>query len=73
MPGMTGPELAKQFLKRFPKVRILFMTGYTDDALGNYGLHGQSRHVLQKPFTHDVLARRVSEALEPATSDFASS
>ena len=66
MPGMTGPELAEQFLLHFPKVRVLFMTGYMDDALGNHGIQGQTRRVLQKPFTHEALARHVSEALELA-------
>ncbi|MGH9681726.1 MAG: response regulator [Candidatus Acidiferrales bacterium] len=72
MPGMTGAELANQFHQRFPNVRTLFMTGYTDDALGHHGLQGQTGRVLQKPFTHEALARRVSEALAPAASDFVS-
>ena len=72
MPGMTGAELANQFHYRYPNVRILYMTGYTDDALGHHGLQGQSGHVLQKPFTHETLARRVAEALAPTASEFAS-
>lgn len=65
MPGMTGPELARQFSSSFPRVQILYMTGYTDDALGNHGLRSQARRVLQKPFTHDTLKRSVYEALKP--------
>ena len=38
------------------------MTGYTDDAMGNHGLRGQMRRVLQKPFTHETLAYRVRDA-----------
>jgi two-component system, cell cycle sensor histidine kinase and response regulator CckA len=72
MPGMTGAELANQFRWRFPKVRILYMTGYTDDALGHHGLQGQAGRILQKPFTHEMLARRVSEALAPTACDFVS-
>jgi signal transduction histidine kinase/ActR/RegA family two-component response regulator len=64
MPGMTGRELADQIVARYPRTRILYMSGYTDDAVGNHGLHGQTLRVLQKPFTHDALVRRVREALE---------
>lgn len=65
MPGMTGPELADQFAAHFPHTPVLYMSGYTDDALGNHGLRGKTRHVLQKPFTHEMLIRRVHEVLEP--------
>jgi two-component system cell cycle sensor histidine kinase/response regulator CckA len=64
MPGMTGPALADKFAVDFPRTRVLYMSGYTDDALGNHGLRGKTRHVLQKPFTHEMLVRRVHEALE---------
>jgi two-component system, cell cycle sensor histidine kinase and response regulator CckA len=64
MPGMTGRELADQIVARYPRTRVLYMSGYTDDAVGNHGLHGQTLRVLQKPFTHDALVRHVREALE---------
>jgi two-component system cell cycle sensor histidine kinase/response regulator CckA len=64
MPRMTGPELADRFALLFPRVHVLYMTGYTDDAIVNRGLQGRTRHVLQKPFTHETLAGRVREALE---------
>ena len=64
MSGMTGPELADQFAAHFPRTPVLYMSGYTDDALGNHGLRGRTRHVLQKPFTHEMLIRRVHEVLE---------
>jgi two-component system cell cycle sensor histidine kinase/response regulator CckA len=66
MSGMTGPELADEFANHFPRTSVLYMSGYTDDALGNHGLRGQTRSVLQKPFTHKMLARRVHEVLAPA-------
>jgi two-component system cell cycle sensor histidine kinase/response regulator CckA len=64
MPGMTGRELADQIVARYPRIQVLYMSGYTDDAIGNHGLLGQTRRVLQKPFTHDALTRRVREVLE---------
>jgi two-component system, cell cycle sensor histidine kinase and response regulator CckA len=65
MSGMTGPELADRFAADFPQIPVLYMSGYTDDTLGNHGLRGQTLRVLQKPFTHEMLTRRVYEALEP--------
>ena len=65
MPGMTGPELADRFAAEFPRIQLLYISGYTDDALANHGLRGHTRGVLQKPFTHEKLARRVYESLEP--------
>jgi two-component system, cell cycle sensor histidine kinase and response regulator CckA len=65
MPGMTGPELVRQFVVQFPRIRILYMSGYTDDAIGNHGFRGRTKRVLQKPFTHDTLAQGVREALGP--------
>ena len=66
MPGMTGPQLARQFILQFPGVPILYMSGYTDDAVEKHGVRGRAVRVLQKPFTHDMLARGVREALGPA-------
>jgi len=65
MPGMTGPELARQFIVQFPSVRILYMSGYTEDAIEKHGVRGRTVRVLQKPFTHETLARSVREALGP--------
>ncbi len=64
MPGMTGRELAGQIAVRHPRIQILYMSGYTDDAIGRHGLHGETLRLLQKPFTHDALVRHVREALE---------
>ena len=64
MPGMTGRELADQIVGQYPGTRVLYMSGYTEDAIENHGLHGQTLTVIQKPFTHEVLARRVRDALD---------
>jgi CheY-like chemotaxis protein len=65
MPGMTGPELARQFIAQFPLIRILYMSGYTDDAIEKHGVHGSTVRVLQKPFTHEALVQSVRETLGP--------
>jgi signal transduction histidine kinase len=64
MPGMTGPELAGRFSVLFPRVQVLYMTGYTDDAMMHHGFRKHTRRLLQKPFTHEALERSVCEALE---------
>jgi CheY-like chemotaxis protein len=63
MPGMTGRDLARQIVVRYPQTQVLYMCGYTDDAIVNHGLHDQSLRILQKPFTHQALACHVREAL----------
>jgi len=64
MPGMTGPELASRFSVLYPRVQVLYMTGYTDDAMVRHGFPKHARRLLQKPFTHETLERSVCEALE---------
>jgi two-component system cell cycle sensor histidine kinase/response regulator CckA len=64
MPGMTGRALAGQIVATHPRIRILYMSGYTDDAIGRHGFHAEKWHLLQKPFTHDELVRHVQNGLE---------
>jgi two-component system cell cycle sensor histidine kinase/response regulator CckA len=64
MPGMSGAELAQQVRALRPAVRILFVSGYTDDTVVRRGvLHGEE-DFLQKPFTPMELAQRVRAALD---------
>jgi YesN/AraC family two-component response regulator len=67
MPRMGGRELAEKVADERPGLRVLFMSGYTDDALLGHGiLDGQARF-LQKPFSPAALLGRIREALnEPA-------
>ncbi len=58
MPGMSGRQLAAQVRERWPKVRILLMSGYDDDALR------ADEPVLAKPFSASMIARRVREVLD---------
>jgi len=64
MPGMGGRELARELGERWPKLTILFMSGYNDDGelVATGGDLGSS--VLAKPFTSETLARHVREALD---------
>jgi PAS domain S-box-containing protein len=68
MPGMTGAELAKKIERLYPQIAILFMTGYTEDAVVHHGIVHSRVRLLQKPFTPDGLARAVRGALDAPRS-----
>jgi two-component system cell cycle sensor histidine kinase/response regulator CckA len=63
MPQMTGFELARQLGERSPTLKILYMSGYRDNALGGAG--GEvPRAFLHKPFTPDILLAKIREVLD---------
>jgi two-component system, cell cycle sensor histidine kinase and response regulator CckA len=64
MPGMNGRELAEQLEQMRPGMRVLFVSGYTDDAVLLKGVSLDERTFLQKPFTSLELARRVRVVLD---------
>jgi CheY-like chemotaxis protein len=66
MPGMTGPELGAQVRKRFPHIRVLYVTGYAGEAGEGGELEGEA--VLRKPFTVAALERAVGDALRRTTT-----
>ena len=63
MPGMSGRTLADQLATRWPGVRVLYMSGYTDDAIVRHGMLEPGLAYLQKPFRPDALVRKVREVL----------
>src|SRR5207302_2465490 len=63
MPEVGGRELAQRMKTARPDLKVLFMSGYTDDAIVNHGVLDPGTVYLQKPFTPDGLARKVREAL----------
>jgi two-component system, cell cycle sensor histidine kinase and response regulator CckA len=63
MPGISGPDVAAGAELLRPEARILYMSGYTDDALSEHGVAGGELRLLQKPFSSDVLLARVRKVL----------
>jgi PAS domain S-box-containing protein len=64
MPGISGRELAAQVVAARSGIRIVYMSGYTDDAVVLHGVLGEHMAFLQKPFTEEALARKVREVLD---------
>ena len=63
MPGISGRELAKQLSETHPQTRVLFLSGYTEDAIVHQGGFEPGTAFLQKPFTLQNLSRKVREVL----------
>ena len=64
MPQMSGPELAKRLVRSRPDMKVLCMSGYTDDSIVRHGVLEAQLAYLQKPFTPDALATKVREVLD---------
>jgi PAS domain S-box-containing protein len=63
MPDMGGADLAARVLALRPEIRVLYTSGYTDDAIFRNGVLDETAAFLQKPFTSEALARKVREVL----------
>jgi CheY-like chemotaxis protein len=67
MPGMSGRDVAREIQKRKPGIRVVYMSGYTDDAILPHGILEENARFIQKPFGSFELLRIIREALdEPA-------
>jgi len=63
MPGMSGRELSARLCAWRPQTKVLYLSGYTEDAIGHEGVVDPDTAFLQKPFTLQMLSRKVREVL----------
>ncbi len=64
MPGMNGRELAQRVRRQRPNIRVLFMSGYTEETMATHGILQTEMSLLQKPFSQETLATRIRSVLE---------
>ena len=64
MPGSSGPALYERLARQRPDLKVLYVSGYTDDTIAHQGQLDPGVEFLQKPFAADVLHRRVREVLD---------
>jgi signal transduction histidine kinase/ActR/RegA family two-component response regulator len=64
MPEISGPELVRQLASLRPATNVLYISGYTDEAIVHHGIPESGAAFLQKPFLPDALARKVREVLD---------
>jgi CheY-like chemotaxis protein len=64
MPEMNGRSLARYLMSRYPQLKCLFMSGYTDDVIAEHGVLEEGVSFIQKPFSAKDLAYKVRQTLE---------
>jgi len=64
MPGGSGPDLARQLTTRVPALKVIYMSGYTDDAIVQHGVLTPGIAFLHKPFTAESLGQKIREVLD---------
>ncbi len=64
MPGLSGSQLAERLARLRPEVKVLFMSGYPEDAIAHHGVLEPGRRFLQKPFAVSLLLQTVREVLD---------
>jgi PAS domain S-box-containing protein len=64
LPGLSGRDLGRRLLAEHPDVRVLYMSGYTDDAIVHHGVLEPGLAFIQKPFTGDALLRKTRDVLD---------
>jgi two-component system cell cycle sensor histidine kinase/response regulator CckA len=66
LPGMGGPAIANEFRKTHPTLKVLYMSGYTDNAIVHHGVLDAGVNFIEKPLRPDALLQKVRDVLESA-------
>ena len=66
--GMSGRELVRKLTAKYPHLRVLYMSGYTDNVITSSGVLEPGLAFLQKPFTPALLAQKVRDVLDSTAS-----
>jgi CheY-like chemotaxis protein len=64
MPGATGPELTKKLIEQRPALKVIYMSGYTEEAIVPYGVLKPGIAFLNKPFTSETLGEKIRDVLD---------
>jgi len=64
MPTISGKETAERLQPLYPQMKVIYMSGYTDDAIVHLGVLEPGLNFIEKPFSPDVLASKVREVLD---------
>jgi two-component system cell cycle sensor histidine kinase/response regulator CckA len=64
LPGLSGRDLANSLGLSLPNLKVIYMSGYTDDLLGEHGMLDPSIILLEKPFSNKTLLKTIREALD---------
>jgi YesN/AraC family two-component response regulator len=64
MPEVNGRELYEALSAELPELRVLYMSGYTDDVIAHHGIIEEGVHLLPKPFTMAALTSKIREVLD---------
>ena len=63
MPGMNGRQVAEHLTTLRPGIKVVFMSGYTEDIIGHHGILDEGTHFIPKPFSEAALSAKIYEAL----------
>src|SRR6202045_4149983 len=64
MPGQTGRSLAERLVASYPRIKVLYISGYTDSFIAGHGVLGADSNLLNKPFTEEALIHKVRDVLD---------
>ncbi len=64
MPKMGGKKLAERLQPLYPQMKVLYMSGYTDNTIVRHGVLSPELNFIEKPFTPEGLARKVRKVLD---------